>query len=237
MTAGRRILGVAAILAGLTLGGCTSVPVDQNDPFEPLNRTVYSFNDTLDRALLAPIADAYRRYLPEGVRDAVFNFFDNVGYPVTAANQLLQGKPTLAIEDAARFLFNSTLGIGGLFDVSSGFGLERHDEDFGQTLGVWGTAAGPHLELPLLGPSSVRDAIALPVDVLIGIGRHADGDLRIALKSVEVIDTRARVDAAVKLRDEAAIDPYIFQREAYRQRRRSLIYDGNPPIEDLDLEQ
>ncbi len=219
----------------LALGGCATTGGDPGDPVEPVNRAVFAFNDGLDKALLQPAVSAYTAVVPGRVRESVFNFFENLAYPTVAANAVLQGKFTQGIEDAARFVFNTTLGIGGLFDVATGFGLERHDEDFGQTLGAWGMGEGAYLELPLLGPSTLRDALGLPVDAYTSILSSFDMDVELPLKSVQVVESRARVDSAVRLRDEGALDPYIFQREAYIQHRRNLVHDGNPPPEDYDL--
>jgi len=218
------------------LAGCATVPNgDPKDPMESMNRSFYAFNNGLDKAILKPISSAYTKALPAGVRESVFNFFSNLGYPTVFVNALLQGKVTQSIEDTARFVFNSTIGIGGLFDVSTGFGLARHKEDFGQTLAVWGIEQGAYLDLPLLGPNTIRSALAIPADsytsLLTYIGPNS---VQFPLEGTEIVDKRARLASAIKLRDESALDPYIFQREAYLQRRRSLIYDGSPPLEGLD---
>ena len=188
----RTFPGVCAAVAAaavLVSSGCASTAIlsgDPDDSWESANRTFYAFNDALDRAVLAPTAHLYLR-LPSGLRDSVHNFFDNAAYPGTVLNQLLQGKFEPAMEGSARFVFNTTLGIGGLFDVATGFGLEREEEDFGQTLAVWGLEEGNYIHWPVLGPSSVRHAPGLVVGVLTdvvtyvgvvsagvaGIGRHA----------------------------------------------------------------
>ena len=207
---------------------------DPNDSWESANRASYAFDDALDRAVLAPAAYLYLR-LPAGLRTSIHNVFDNAAYPGTVLNQLLQGKLEPAMEGSARFVFNTTLGIGGLFDVAPGFGLAREEEDFGQTLAVWGMEEGNYIYWPVLGPSSVRDTPGLVVGVL------TDGLTYVAVPALvllELVDTRARLDGAVWMRDETAFDPYVFTREAYRQRRTFLIHDGHPPLgepgEDAD---
>ena len=231
---GCRPIIAAAIM--MVSSGCTTVatiPGDPIDPWEPTNRTFYAFNDALDRAVLEPVANLYLN-LPAGLRNSVHNFLDNAAYPGTVLNQLLQGKLEPAVEGAARFVFNTTLGIGGLFDVSTDFGLERKEEDFGQTLAVWGMEEGNYIHYPLLGPSSVRDTPGIVVGALTDMLTYVAA---LPLALLEVVDTRAALASAAKLRDEFAIDPYIFTREAYRQRRTFLVYDGNPPLDDFDEEE
>ena len=227
----RRIIFAAA--AVFALSGCATTgttTVDPADPWEPANRTTYAINDTLDRALLKPVSDLYLK-LPEGIRGSVRNFFDNAAYPGTVLNQLLQGKFKLAMEDSMRFVLNSTLGIAGLFDVSSGLGLERHEEDLGQTLAVWGMGEGNFVNYPLFGPSSIRDTPGLAADAMTNVLTYTP---LFPLTVLEIVDARANLDKAIELRDESAVDPYIFTREAYRQRRNFLIHDGNPPLDDFD---
>jgi phospholipid-binding lipoprotein MlaA len=203
------------------------------DPFERWNRAVFTFNDRIDRAVLRPVARGYRKVVPEPVRRGVGNFFGNVGDAWSAINHFLQGKAEPGLEMTMRFATNSVFGLAGLLDVASEAGLERQEEDFGQTLGRWGLRAGPYLVVPLLGPSSVRDAAALPVD-LRASPSFAVGDdaTTAALFTLRVIDTRARLLDATRLLDELAFDPYSFTRDAYLARRRSLVYDGNPPEDD-----
>lgn len=222
-----------AAAAVLAFSGCATTgttTADPADPWEPANRTTYAVNDTLDRALLKPVSDLYLK-LPEGVRGSVRNFFDNAAYPGTVLNQLLQGKIKLAMEGSMRFVLNSTLGIAGLFDISSDLGLERHEEDFGQTLGVWGMGEGNFVNYPLLGPSSIRDTPGLAADAMTNVLTYTP---LFPLKVLEIIDARANLADAIELRDESAVDPYIFTREAYRQRRNFLVHDGNPPLDDFD---
>ena len=183
--------------------------------------------------MLEPVANLYLN-LPAGLRDSIHNFLDNAAYPGTVLNQLLQGKLEPAMEGAARFVFNTTLGIGGLFDVSTGVGLERKEEDFGQTLAVWGMKEGNYIHYPLLGSSSVRDTPGIIVGALTDVLTYVAA---FPFALLEVVDTRATLASAAKIRDESAIDPYIFTREAYRQRRTFLVYDGNPPLDDFDEEE
>ena len=216
--------------------GTTAISGDPADPWEPTNRAFHAFNDTLDRAVVAPAADLYLK-LPGGVRDSVHNFLDNAAYPGTVLNQFLQGKSEQAVEGAARFVFNTTFGIAGLFDVSTAFGLERHEEDFGQTLAVWGMEEGNYIHYPLLGPSSVRDTPGIVVGVLTDVLTYVAVVAAVPLALLDVVDTRANLASAARLRDELAFDPYVFTREAYRQRRTFLVYDGNPPLDDFDEDE
>ncbi len=199
-----------------------------NDPLEPVNRAVYVFNDKLDRYVLKPVATGYRAVIPAPVRTGVSNFFRNLREPAVLVNDVLQGKFKDAASDLGRFLTNSTLGVFGLVDVASHFGLDRHNEDFGQTLAVWGVGGGPYLVLPLLGPSNIRDGIGLYSDQQLYPPAYMEEQSTAwKLYLIDAIDTRARLlDAGDILEQAAGQDPYIFVREAYRQRRRSLIEDG-----------
>ena len=203
------------------------------DPFERVNRTVFAFNDRVDQAVTKPLARGYQAIVPEFVRQYVGNFFGNAADVSTAANQLLQGKPMLAFSDAGRVVVNTVFGILGLVDVASDLGLEKHREDFGQTLGRWGIGTGPFLVLPLLGPSNVRDGIGTAVDITTDPLRAAlsDGQRNYAY-GLRVIDTRQQLLGAERVAEGAALDRYSFYRDAYLQRRRNQIYDGDPPPED-----
>ena len=220
-----------AAVAVVGLSGCASNGVDY-DPLEPLNRAIFGLNDGLDKAIGEPLAKGYVAVTPAPIRQNIYSFFDNLAYPNTILNDFLQGKFTQGIEDTGRFLVNTIFGFGGIADVATGMGLERHEEDFGQTLAVWGFGEGIHLELPLFGPKSLRDvpdlAIKSAISPLDAAG--ASQAQQLAAQGGDLIDTRARLAPAIKTRNEA-LDPYVFQREAYRQRRRFLIYDGNPPVE------
>lgn len=203
-----------------------------HDPFEGFNRTMYSFNDKLDRYALKPLAKGYRAITPAPVRKSVANFFSNLHDPVVMLNNLLQGKPGRAASDLTRFIVNSTFGVLGLFDVSTKWDIPKHNEDFGQTLAVWGVGDGPYLVLPFFGPSNMRDAPALIVDWETYPPNRVKGHsgTRNRLFVLEVIDKRSQLlEASDILQQAAGQDPYIFVREAYRQQRRNLIYDGNPP--------
>jgi len=229
---------VVATLALAAVAGCATAPqgVDRHtagpkDPYEPFNRKVFAFNDTLDTYALKPVATAYTKVVPSPIRTGVHNFFGNFSDAWSAVNQLLQGKPADAGSMTLRVLTNTTIGIGGLFDPATSLGLERKSEDLGQTLGVWGLEPGPYLVLPLFGSSDIRDAIALPADTyvspsLLVVPKYWK---EVAIDAVGVIDTRAGLLGASQMLDELAFDRYTFMRDAYITRRRSLVYDGNPP--------
>jgi len=221
----------AAALAVCLASGCASVPAGEvNDPFEGYNRAMHSFNDGVDRAVLRPVATAYRDVLPEPFRDRVRNFFSNIADVFIGVNNLLQGKPAAAGSDFARVLFNSTFGLLGIHDVASEFGFEKHNEDFGQTFGRWGANEGPYLVWPLLGPKTIRDSIGQIIDMKLDpISRHQPVDERNVMTVLRVVQTRADLLDASRILEEAALDQYIFQRDAYLQRRRSLVNDGDPP--------
>lgn len=201
------------------------------DPLEGFNRAMYTFNDKFDRYLLKPVAKGYRAITPKPVSRGISNFFGNLHDPGIMLNNLLQGKPKQAGSDLGRFLVNTTLGIAGLFDVASKMGMQKHNEDFGQTLGKWGVGEGPYLVLPFLGPSTLRDGVAKPVDWVTYPPNHMEEtSTRDKMLVVEIVDTRAQyLEAGDILEQAAGQDPYIFVREAYRQRRINQIYDGNPP--------
>ncbi len=225
-----------ALLAGCATTGPVNQPdrpapaaeADSNDPFEPFNRAMYTFNDKFDRYLLKPVARGYRAVMPRPVRRGVSNFFYNLREPMYLVNNALQGKFGNAAASLGRFLTNTTFGVFGLFDVATHWGLERRDEDFGQTLAVWGFKEGPYLVLPFFGPSNVRDGVGLYGDVQLYPPAHVHDDgARWTLYATEAVDTRARLLEAGDILEQAAgQDPYVFVREAYRQRRRSLIRDG-----------
>lgn len=224
-------------LWALSLAGCAAVsgPTDPQDPWESFNRGVYSFNDKLDRAVLKPTAKGYRAITPDAVETGVTNFFANLEEIPTLLNNLLQFKWLAALSDTGRLAVNTTVGIGGIFDVATPLGLDKHDEDFGQTLGRWGVNPGPYLVLPLFGPSSPRDIFGLVGDYSVGMIRQVeDTSTRNSLYVVEIIDTRARLLSLDEVIDEAAMDPYIYIRDAWLQRRRSLVHDGDPPPGESD---
>ena len=228
-----RNLVLALLLAGAA--GCATTNGDSRDPFEGFNRAMYSFNDGFDQAIGKPLASAYRDVLPSPIRTGVRNFFANIEDLLIGVNNLLQAKPIDAVSDFARLAVNTTIGILGLIDVGSHMGLEKHNEDFGQTFGRWGTEPGPYLVLPLLGPSSVRDGVGTALDMVadpVGLFEpNAARNSAIVLRATQV---RADLLDASRLLGEAALDRYVFLRDAYFQRRRSLIYDGRPPREEVN---
>lgn len=200
-----------------------------NDPFEGFNRGVFGFNDAVDRAVVKPVATGYQKVVPEIVRSWVTNFFGNLDDAWSLVNLVLQGKPRQAYDMTVRVTTNTVLGLGGFLDIATAAGIERHEEDFGQTLGWWGVPPGPFLMLPLLGPSQVRDAAALPLDMTWDnsfVDREAT---KWQLTALDAINTRANLLTASGLLDTVALDRYSFLRDAYVQRRQSMVYDGNPP--------
>jgi phospholipid-binding lipoprotein MlaA len=210
--------------------GCATAR-DPRDPLEPINRGVFKFNDALDRAVTKPVAQGYRAVVPPPVRGGITNFFGNFRDVTTAVNNLLQLKIPRAASDVGRVLINSTVGILGFFDVASRLGLEKHDEDFGQTLGHWGMGPGPFLMLPFLGPSTARDTVGLVGDYFTDpefyIFNHSPENYIVL--GTRVINLRANLLAVEGLLDQEGLDQYAFLRDAYLQRRRNQIYDGNPP--------
>lgn len=232
--------GVAvAMLAAVLITGCassgTAPPPEQrapSDPWEPYNRSVDAFNTNVDKATLKPLAKGYRKVLPNFVRRGISNFFGNLETPGNALNNFLQGKVRAGFSDIGRFAVNSTLGIGGLLDAGTGIGLVEHDEDFGQTLAVWGVGSGPYFVIPLLGPSTVRDAIVTPLDFMSNpLFWYENTSVRDKLRVLRIIDTRARLLNAESVLEQSN-DPYITLRESYLQNREYKIYDGDPPVDD-----
>lgn len=202
-----------------------------SDPLEPFNRTMYKFNEKLDAYVLKPVAKGYRAVTPVPVRQGVSNFFSNLREPIAFLNSALQGKLGDAASDLGRFVTNTTIGILGVFDVATRLGLEKHNEDFGQTLGVWGLAEGPYLVLPFFGPSSMRDGVGLVGDYAAYPPTYnEETSTTWKLFAVEVVDTRTRyLEAGDILEQAGGDDPYVFVREAYRQRRRNLIRGDTAP--------
>ncbi len=222
----RRFIGTLAIVAAMT-GCATTSGKNPQDPFEGFNRAMFSFNDAVDQAALKPAATVYRDVLPTFVQIAVGNFFGNIGDVWTAVNNLLQGQVANGFIDVMRVAVNSTFGLGGLIDIGSEAGMAKHKEDFGQTLGVWGAVPGPYVVLPFLGSSTLRDSIALPVDIQGDPWRYVyPVSLRNAGSIVRVVDQRSVVLDASNLIEDAALDRYEFVRDAYLQRRASRIRDG-----------
>jgi ABC-type transporter lipoprotein component MlaA len=219
------------------IAGCAT-PQNNHDPMEKLNRGTDKFNDGIDRLTLKPISQGYVAVTPSPFRTAISNFYDNITYLNTVLNDFLQGKGKQGFADLGRFLINTTLGVGGLVDVAKSFGLEKHQEDFGQTLAVWGANQGAYIVYPLLGPNSVRNTpdfiTATATDGTFWIGLFAAPAVWIPLTAMKFIDKRSRLLDASKMRDELALDPYVFTRAAWRQNREYLIYDGNPPTSAED---
>lgn len=229
------VIRLPLLFASLVLGGCASTHHNPKDPFEPFNRGVYQFNETVDKAIVKPAAKGYNAVMPAPGKMMVSNFFSNLDDVIVTVNDLLQFKIVNAVSDGGRILVNSTVGIYGLVDVASQVGLEKHHEDFGQTLGYWGVGSGPYLVIPLFGPSSVRDGVGLYADSRAGMLRRVKHvDTRNQLYATNLLSKRADLLNKEKVLDEAMIDRYSFIRDAYLQRRKSLIYDGNPPREKLD---
>lgn len=225
--------GVLACLAGTALA-------QQADPLEAYNRSMTRFNDTVDEVVLKPVATAYQQAMPAPVRTGVSNFFGNLGDAWSFVNNILQAKPEGALHSFWRVVINSTMGLGGVLDPATEMRLQRHREDFGQTLGYWGVPAGPYFVLPLFGPSTLRDAAALPVDAYgSAVGHVNDVSVRNSLIGVNVIQTRASLLTTTDFLESAALDKYSFQRDAFLQKRRNEIHDGNPPQDEerYDLEE
>jgi phospholipid-binding lipoprotein MlaA len=221
----------------LLVSGCATVEGerDPRDPWEGTNRAVYRFNETFDEYLAKPVARAYVKALHQEIRTRIANFFSNLQDPLIGIHNFLQGKFEDGVNDWARFAFNSTFGLLGIHDVSSEWGLEKHNEDFGQTLGHWGVGPGPYLMLPVLSSSSVRDGTGTVLDWwgdLLGEVRPIN--LRNSLIVLRATNTRADLLEASRILEEAALDKYVFQRDAYLQRRQNLVYDGRPPREKLE---
>ena len=241
MGARQRVQGLAGAVALVLLAGCASAPgADPRDPWERYNRSMYSFNEAVDTAVLKPVAPAYRDVLPQPVRTGVSNFFGNLGDAWSFVNNILQAKPEGALHSFWRVVINSTMGLGGVLDPATEMRLQRHREDFGQTLGYWGVPAGPYFVLPLFGPSTLRDAAALPVDAYgSAVGHVNDVSVRNSLIGVNVIQTRASLLTTTDFLESAALDKYSFQRDAFLQKRRNEIHDGNPPQDEerYDLEE
>ena len=214
------IVGCASIPAG--------VPPSPDDPWEPFNRSVFEFNEGLDKYVLKPVVSGYRFVLPEFIREGVYNFFSNYNDIYTALNNLLQGKPDYAFNDLMRVVVNTTMGLGGLIDLATPGGLEKHKEDFGQTFGVWGVPSGPYVVLPFFGPSSVRDTFGTVADLETDylFKYIPDVGLRNSLTGLRVVNARNTYYEAGDLLDGAAIDKYSFLRDAYIQRRKYQINEG-----------
>ena len=221
-----------ALLIALSVSGCatTDGAGDPRDPWEGLNRKTFAFNDALDKAVMKPIAQGYQKVTPEFAQEGVNNFYANIEDVATTLNNLLQGKFKEGASDAGRFVVNTVFGVFGLWDIATPLGLEKHDEDFGQTLGWWGVQPGPYFVIPLLGHSTARDAPARLVDPSWYYSRLIDDNtIYWTWWGLDKVRTRANLIKAESVLDQAAIDRYTFIRDAWLQRRRNQVYDGNPP--------
>ncbi len=230
--------GVLAALAFLSLVGCaTTGAVNPEDPYEGFNRQMFAFNDGLDKAVIEPVAKGYRAVTNEPVRQGVSNFVSNLGEPITFANEVLQGKIPQAAGTVGRFVVNTTIGIAGVFDTASAFGIRRTDEDFGQTLGVWGFQTGPYLVMPFLGSTSPRDLIGLGADAAMNPINHAefenDDEIRIGFAALGGLSGReGAIEAIDGVRDQ--IDPYTTARRFYVRNRAALVGNSQPMPEDIE---
>ncbi len=224
-----RWIAAAAVLAVAT--GCATGPnSNPADPLEPLNRGVSRFNDGVDDAVLIPVATAYRKVLPSPVRTGVNNFFGNLGDVWSFANSVMQLRLQNSAETFMRVNVNTFFGLGGLLDIATEAGIDRHKEDFGQTLGRWGVPSGPYLVIPLLGPSTVRDAAVLPIDSRGDLVRAVqDIPVRNSMYVLRVVDQRSNFLRATQLLGDAALDKYSFTRDVFLQRRANEVHDGNLP--------
>ena len=201
-----------------------------NDPYENLNRKTYQFNENLDEKIAKPIAEIYSNF-PPPIKSGVTNFFNNLEEVDTFINQLLQGKPKESLNDLTRFIINSTIGLAGFIDVASKIGLERHEEDFGQTLGVWGVGQGPYIMLPVLGPSTLRDTLSRPVSSFLSVTFHmTEADVNIALKSIDAIETRERL---LEVESLLSGDKYSFVKDAYIQSINYEVKDGIDVVDEF----
>ncbi len=223
-----------ALVVVSALSGCAATP-SKVDPLEPMNRALYEVHDVVDTNIVKPVAQVYVAVVPQFVRTGIANVFNNIDDVFSAVNGLLQGKLDKAGNDLGRVLTNTLFGLGGLIDVASDAGIERGNEDFGQTFAFWGLPAGPYLFVPLFGPTTVRDGTGVLVRIAVGpVGFLPDVAVRNSLYGVGYVDIRAQLLGTGELVDTAALDRYLFIRNAYLQRRRYLLYDGKPPPEPED---
>jgi phospholipid-binding lipoprotein MlaA len=229
---------VAMLLAALLAGGCVSVPPEKrvaHDPWEGTNRTLYQFNDAVDKVTLRPVARVYNKVLPKPIRQGVTNFSTNLYVPRSSINSFLQGKPRDGFSEIFRFIVNSTIGIGGIFDIASKSGLEAKNEDFGQTAAVWGIPQGPYVMLPFLGPRTLTDAILLPFDIGSDpLYYYEVRSYRDPITVLRIVNLRSRLLSLEEMLAESA-DPYVTVRESWLQNREFEIYDGNPPSDEDDM--
>jgi phospholipid-binding lipoprotein MlaA len=227
---------ILALLSSVIFSGCATVDpkyADPRDPMEGFNRSMYAFNEGLDKAILKPLAKGYKAITPVPVDNGITNFFSNINDVVSAVNNLLQFKLSRAASDVSRVVINTTIGILGFMDVATNMNIPRYDEDFGQTLGAWGIGPGPYIVLPFFGPSNGRDAVGLVVDWYTDPVTYLEPESHMWLtKTLRYTDQRADLLRASNILQEAALDPYEFLRDAYLQKRRNDVHDGNPPPEE-----
>lgn len=224
------MLGSGCATTASMLGMYKSPPNPEADPWENWNRKVYAFNDAVDTAVIRPVAEVYANVVPQPVRTGVTNFYGNFADAWSAVNNLLQGKLANGAQDVIRVGTNTLFGIGGLFDVATELGIDSQREDFGQTLGRWGMGPGPYIVWPLLGPSTVRDSLALPLDRYVGPAlAFGDTSTQYSIIFLGLLNERANLLTTGRMLDDMALDRYSFVRDAFLQRRRSLVYDGNAP--------
>jgi phospholipid-binding lipoprotein MlaA len=233
---GVNALRTALLILLLALQGCATVTQpNPRDPLESFNRTIFGFNDVVDKAVIKPVATGYRAVTPNWLRKGVGNFFNNLEDVWSAVNNGLQGRGQEFSDSVGRVMVNSTIGLLGVFDVASDLNIERHTADFGLTLGRWGVAPGPYVVLPFFGPRTLREVAGLPVDTRgMPVYNIGDQETRTLLPMVDVIDLRAKYLNAGDVLEGAALDAYSFRRDAYFQRQRNIQYDGNPPEEDSE---
>lgn len=232
---------LAVLLAASALAGCTTTnnadSLAQNDPYEPTNRDIFAFNQGLDRNIALPVAKFYNRAVPEFARDRIHNVLYNLDLPVTFANDVLQGEAGRGAETFGRLAINTTLGIGGMFDIATRFGIPDHTEDFGQTLGVWGSGEGPYLVMPLLGPAPPRDLAGKVVDNFLDPFTYVRFDgiwtFTYVRAGMGILDLRARNVDTLEQIERSSVDYYATQRSLYRQYRNAEIRNGAPDTSDL----
>ncbi len=223
------LLGLACLL-----GACAHSPVDDpQDPLEGMNRAIYGFNERMDKLVARPAATGYTRSVPGQIRSGIRNFFDNITYPTVIINDLLQGKFSQAWLDSGRFLLNSSFGLAGFLDPATLVGLEKNDEDFGQTLGRWGVGSGWYLMMPFLGPTTNRDLVGRVGSAATNPLAYTDSQVNIPMAGLGAVETRSQLLGAERILEQQ-FDRYAFVRGVYLQRRRNLVYDGHPPKEDYE---
>ena len=219
----------ATVILCLWLGACATPMADRSDPRDPyenLNRKVFVVNQVFDQILLKPVARGYSNYVPDFIQTTVGNFFGNLADIWTAVNNFLQGKPREGMQDTGRVAVNTVFGVAGLADVATKLGIPKHQEDFGQTLGVWGVKPGPYVMLPLFGPSTLRDTVAKPLDLYVDPVNLASGaDVEYSLRAMRLVDDRARLLPTTDMIEKVALDPYQFVRDAHFQQRDAKVRD------------